>query len=74
MGSAAEEKRKWREEQLDWLEKHNEQLSRQTEMLERIGRHTALLYGIAIAYLMFIGLAILLAIISVASAAGGSGF
>jgi hypothetical protein len=69
-----EEQREWCDEQLDWLHLYQEELSRQTELLERICRHTALLYGIAIAWLVLAGLAILVAIIGAASAVGGPGF
>jgi hypothetical protein len=46
----------FREEQLDWLHQQNEQLARQTELLERIAKHTTLFYVLTIIWLVVGGL------------------
>jgi hypothetical protein len=45
---------KYREEHLDWLHQQAALLGRQAETLDRIARHTSLLYGIAVAWIVLV--------------------
>lgn len=53
----------YREEQLDWLHQQNEHLARQTELLERIARHTNLFYVLTVIWLVFTLVGVLLYVV-----------
>jgi Flp pilus assembly protein TadB len=57
----------WREEMLDWLHEQHQQQMIQTALLERIARHTGLIYNVVIVWLVLVGLGLVVAIISAAS-------
>ena len=52
----------WREEMLDWMHVQNQQLEAQTRLLERIARHTGLIYAVVIIWLILTGLGLVFAI------------
>jgi hypothetical protein len=47
------------QEQLDWLHQIHEQESAQTQHLARIAKHTALMYGLAIVWVVLVAIYVL---------------
>jgi len=47
------------QEQLDWLHQIHEQESAQTAYLARIAKHTGLMYGLAIVWVVLVGIYLL---------------
>lgn len=48
-----------RQEQLDWLHELHEQAKAQTALLAQIRQHTGLLYGVALVFVVLMGLGLL---------------
>lgn len=57
--SYADRSEQAQQEQLDWLHQIHEQETAQTELLARIAKHTALLYGLAMVFAVLGGIYVL---------------
>ncbi|MGY1813806.1 hypothetical protein [Blastococcus sp. SYSU D00820] len=53
-----------------WLRAQTEELRRQSDLLQRMSRHTALLYGVTVAWLVLLALGFIVALVELSESGG----